>query len=258
VLLAETLGRSRTWLLTWPDARVEAAAEALFLERVSRRERREPVAYIVGHRAFYDLDLEVTPDVLIPRPETETLVSVALEWLRSRDDAGHARGGAARVLDIGTGSGAIALAVARHAPWARVVATDVSAAALAVAARNAVRNRIDRVEFVLGDLFEGVSGSFDLVVSNPPYVSTQEYPRLEPNVRDYEPRLALHAEEEGLAVLARICREAPTRLKPGGAVGVEIGAAQGGAVAALMRGSGIQNVRIVADLAGHDRVVWGT
>lgn len=250
VLLAAALEKTRTWLLTWADKPVDEAAAARLAKWVERRRKREPVAYILGRKAFYDLDLRVTRDVLIPRPETEILVEEALRWLAARPDA--------RVLDLCTGSGAVAIALARHAPRARVTATDISPAALAVARENAVRNGVNAITWREGDLYEAVRGErFDLVVANPPYVSAQEYAALEPNVREYEPMGALLADERGLAVLRRLCEGAVEVRNPGGALGVEIGAAQGDAVKRLMQDNGFSAVRVVPDLAGHDRVVWG-
>ena len=250
MLLAEVLGRSRTWLLTWSDQSVGEAEATRLAELVERRRRREPVAYILGRRSFYDLDLAVTRDVLIPRPETETLVEEALRWLDSRPGA--------RVLDVGTGSGAIAIALARHAPRASVTATDLSVAALTVARSNAHRNGVNGITWYHGSVYEAVREErFDLVVSNPPYISPQEYERLEPNVREYEPVSALRADENGLAILRRLCEGARTVLRPNGALGVEIGATQGAAVRRLMQDNGFDEVRVVPDLAGHDRIVWG-
>lgn len=263
--MSASLGKTRTWLLTWPEKRLGFDEERSFHSMIARRAKREPVAYILGRRDFYDLTLEVNRDVLIPRAETEVLVSRALEFLQSCPRA--------LVLDLGTGSGAIALAVARHAPQSRVVGSDVSSAATAIAMRNAEAYGIGNVEWRQGDLFDVVSKDekFDLILSNPPYVSAQEYELLEPNVRDYEPRVALVAEESGLAILRRICREAPLFLARHAALGVEIGASQGEAVAAMMQDNladrardpdvlergALATVRILADLAGHDRVVWG-
>lgn len=250
VLLAEALAKSRTWLLTWTDKPVDETAAARLAEWVERRRRREPVAYILGRKGFYDFELRVTRDVLIPRPETEILVDEALRWLAGRPDA--------RVLDLCTGSGAIAIALARHAPRARVTATDLSPAALAVATDNAERNGVGSIRWCEGDLYDPVRGErFDLVVANPPYVSAQEYAALEPNVRDYEPVGALRADEDGLAILRRLCEGAASVLEPGGAIGVEIGAAHGASVRRLLQDNGFSAVRRVLDLAGHDRVVWG-
>lgn len=250
VLLAATLDQRRTWLLTWIDRGVSEADVARFTDMIGRRSRLEPVAYITGRQAFYDLDLRVTPDVLIPRPETELLVEEALRWLAGR--------ACARVLDVGTGSGAIAIAVARHAPNARVTATDLSASALQVARQNAEAHGADRIEWRCGDLFEVLHGErFDLVLSNPPYVSAQEYATLEPNVREYEPAMALCADEDGLAILRRLCAQAGLHLEDGGAMGVEIGAAQGASVRRLMEEHQFESVRVIPDLAGHDRILWG-
>jgi release factor glutamine methyltransferase len=253
VLLGFITGRDRTWLLTWIDRKVEADHLHQYHEAIMRRARREPVAYITGRREFYDMMLAVTPDVLIPRAETELLVSGAIEWL------GRHRRGQGRVLDVGTGSGAIALALAANVRGLEVVATDISEAALAVARQNAARHGIANVEFRRGDLFSALSTDerFDLILSNPPYVAESEFASLEPNVRDYEPRLALVAPRHGLAVIERLCSGSPQHLRPHGCLGIEIGAGQAASVRSLLDLAGFAEVRIQQDFAGLDRVGWG-
>jgi release factor glutamine methyltransferase len=240
VLLAHALGTDRLRLLADRDARVEGPAVRAFQDAVRRRSvAREPVAYITGVKGFRHLDLHVDPRVLIPRPETETLVEVAVEVV--------AQG--ARVVDVGTGSGAIALALKDERPDLEVVATDVSEDALAVARANAARLGLE-VEFVRGDLVAG-AGAVDAVVSNPPYV--EDGALLAPEIVRHEPALALRAGPDGLDVLRRLVPAAAAR---GAAVlAVELGAAQAGAVEALARAAGFARTERRADLAGIERVV---
>ncbi len=270
LLLATALGVTRAELFRGPERRLDAAESERFETLLRRREAREPVAYIRGLRAFRTIELEVTPDVLIPRPETETLVEVALEALAAAP-AGAPAGAAGLpvephrpyepiALDVGTGSGCVALALAAENPFVHVVAADVSGAALAVARRNAARLGLERrVDFVRADLFEGLPAgpAYDLVVSNPPYVPRAEHAALEPNVRDYEPELALVAGDDGLDVYRRLVPAAATRLRPGGALVLEVGAGQAAAVQDLVAaagGYGPPETR--PDLSGVARVVW--
>jgi release factor glutamine methyltransferase len=199
---------------------------------------------ILGHRAFWRHRFRVTPDVLDPRPETEALVAEAL------------RAPFVRVLDLGTGSGAILLSLLADRPAATGLGTDVSAPALAVAAHNAAALGLaDRAAFLRADWFDGVAGSFDLIVSNPPYIAEGEMAALAPEVRDWEPRLALTPGGDGLAAYRTIAAGAGAHLAPGGRLIVETGAAQGPAVAAIMAAAGLGPVRVLPDLAGRDRVV---
>ena len=224
-----------------------------------RRLAREPVAYILGHRAFRTIDLEVTPDVLIPRPETETLVEVALEALRAIPIAGPDLEDEPLALDVGTGSGCVALALAAEDPFVRLVATDVEPGALAVARGNAARLGLARrVEFVLSDLFADVGERpFDLIVSNPPYIPADEYVALERNVRDHEPRRALYGGVDGLDVYRRLVPGAALLLRPGGTLALEVGAGQADAVAGIMEAAGAYETPAIRDdLAGIPRVVY--
>jgi release factor glutamine methyltransferase len=261
VLLAAALDTQRAALATDPGAPVDPAAGRAFAAMVRRRLRREPVAYVLGRRGFRRLELAVDGRALIPRPETELLVEVALE--RSPR----------RALDLGTGSGAIALALAEELPGCEVVATDTSPAALALARANAARLGLgDRVELLAGTIPPG--REFDLVLANLPYVSEAEWPGLEPEVTEWEPREALLAGPDGLdayralfadprrsLVADRASRERRSAvvaaLAPGGAVAVEVGRGQAGAVAELMRGAGLERTGARRDLAGIERVVVG-
>jgi release factor glutamine methyltransferase len=220
---------------------------------LARRERREPIGYILGRKEFYSLDFEVTPAVLIPRPETEFAVGAVLECVERKANA--------RVLDIGTGSGAIAIAIAVNAPRAQITAVDISADALAVASRNARRHRVeDRVTLRRGDCFDvldggALLGTFDVIVSNPPYLDDAEIAALEPDVRGYEPLVAMSAGSGGLEILRRIAAGAPAHLAGDGELIVEVAAGQATAVANLVEEAGLHVVSVINDLAGHPRVV---
>jgi release factor glutamine methyltransferase len=259
LLLAEALGVVRAELFREPGRELDADEAAEFEELLRRRLAREPVAYILGHRAFRTIDLVVTRDVLIPRPDTETLVEVALEELGALPLSGPDAEGEPLAMDVGTGSGCVALALAAEDPFVRVVATDVDPAALAVARDNAARLGLARrVEFVLSDLFHDVGERpFDLVVSNPPYIPADEYVALEPNVRDYEPRLALYGGVDGLDVYRRLVPGAALLLRPGGTLALEVGAGQAGEVAGIIAASGAyETPERRRDLSGVPRVVF--
>jgi release factor glutamine methyltransferase len=248
-LLAFALESDRLRLYLEYDKPVHDAERARFRELVKRRaEDRVPVALLTGRREFWSLPLQVTPDVLVPRPETETLVQVALDRLRDC-------GAALRILDVGTGSGAVALALLSELPQARAVATDVSAAALAVAERNARALGLDgRLELRLGDALEPVRGErFDLLVSNPPYVAESEAGTLAPELA-CEPVVALFAGRDGTDLLRRLVTGAPALLAAGGALGLELAPAQAPAVTQWMAAEGFEDVRVARDLAGRARV----
>jgi release factor glutamine methyltransferase len=250
LLMAAAAGVSRATLIAGV-AEIDAAVAERFERMVVRREGREPVAYIIGHREFFSLDLAVRPGVLIPRPETETVVEAALDFLREAP--------AARVLDIGTGSGAIAIAIAKNAPAARIVALDMSKVSLEVAADNARRHRCaDRIAFLQSDCFAALDGNsppFDLMVSNPPYIAEAEFAWLTPEVRDFEPRIALEGGRDGMEFYRRIAAGLARWLVFGGEVILEVGARQAGAVEAMMRASGCAESARMRDLAGVERVV---
>jgi release factor glutamine methyltransferase len=252
VMLAAATGRDRAALVASPEVEISPAASRLFGEMVRRRLRREPVAYIVGRKGFRNIELAVDRRVLIPRPETELLVEVALE----REPA--------TLLDVGTGSGAIALAIADELPDCVVTATDTSPAALEVARSNARRLGLaERVRFLDGSLPEGES--FDLVVTNLPYVAERDWPSLQPEVTAWEPREALLAGADGLdAIRAFVpecgCRLSPTGLQKAtspGVLALEVGEGQAAAVAELLRAAGFARSESRRDLAGIERVVLG-
>jgi release factor glutamine methyltransferase len=248
LLLAHALGVGRTRLRSHGEAVPSADAAASFLALIERRAAGEPVAYILGRKDFWTLELAVSPAVLVPRPETELLVERALT-LRSGD--------AARAADLGTGSGAIALALASARPRWRIVATDISAAALAVARANAVALGLERAEMVQGDWLACLPGrTFDLLLSNPPYVAAGDPALAQPELMR-EPRLALVAEDDGLAALRAIIGAAPAHLEPGGWLLLEHGATQAAAVAGELVARGFAQVRSHRDLAGRERMTEG-
>jgi len=245
LLLAAALGISRATLLAFPERSAAAAVRARYLEWIDRRSAGEPVAYLLGRRGFWSLELEITPAVLVPRPETELLVERALALGDPAD---------ARVLDLGTGSGAVALALAHERPSWRITASDTSPAALAVARQNALNLGLDRVELVAGDWFEPLAARrFSLVVSNPPYIDAAD-PVLEGPPLSFEPRTALTPGPDGLAALERIGAQAPTHLEPGGWLLLEHGATQAPRLAEMLVARGFRHVRSRRDLAGFERV----
>ncbi len=241
LLLGEASGWDRARLAASPEADVPAAAARRFGEMVRRRLRREPVAYILGRKGFRRIDLAVDRRVLIPRPETELLVELALE-LRP-----------AAVLDVGTGSGAIALAIADELPECEVTATDTSAGALEVARANAERLGLsERVRFAEGSVPEGEGVGFDLILANLPYIATPDWPSLQPEVTQWEPREALLAGPDGLDAIGDLI----PRVRQG-ALALEVGEGQAAAVVELLREAGFGSTQVRRDLAGVERVVWG-
>lgn len=249
VLLAQFLKIDRLQLCTHPERELTETEAAGFARWVGRRRGGEPVAYIVGVKEFWSLPLEVNREVLIPRPETECLIEELLE--RCGREAGDLR-----IIDVGTGSGAIAIALARELPAARIVATDISPGALEVAGRNAVAHGVaGRLEFLQGDLFASASGTFDCIVSNPPYIPDETYPLLPAGIREFEPRQALIAGPDGTAFHREIIRGGTHRLKAGGWVFLEIGEGQKELVEALFRDEGIYDtIRFRRDYGGIERV----
>lgn len=249
LLLAHALRRPQAWLYAHATEPVAAAAAAEFEALVARRAAGEPVAYLIGHRGFWTLDLAVTPDTLIPRPETELLVEQALLRIPP--------GSPACVADLGTGSGAIALAVASERPLARVVATDVSRQALAAAAANADTHGIGNVEFRHGDWWSPLAGErFELIASNPPYIADADPHLLQGDLR-FEPRRALASGRDGLDAIDAIVGGAPAHLVPGGWLLFEHGHTQGEAVRRRLLHAGFAAVATECDLEGRERVTAG-
>lgn len=242
MLLAAATGTSEASVFAYPERTLSTEIEALFRSLVQRREKGEPVAYILGHKEFYGLDLIVDPAVLVPRPESELLVDLALQREFSS------------VVDLGTGSGAIALAIKHQRPRARVVAVEASVAALEVARRNAARHGLD-VEFRHGRWLEPLAGErFDIILANPPYVADGD-----PHLPDlgFEPRIALVSGPDGLDAIREIARDAPRFLRPGGWLLIEHGMGQDGAVRALLSEAGLEEVDSCPDLARIPRVAAG-
>ena len=251
VLARHATGWDRPTYLTRRDEPALAAVASSYDNAITRRERREPVAYITGTREFWGLDFHVTPAVLIPRPETEFVVEAALGRLNDRTRAW-------RIADVGTGSGCLAVALAHELSRAQVTAIDISSEALDVARRNARRLGVEaRVSFVETSLLERVPGPFDLIVANPPYVPASHAPTLSPDVRDHEPRPALYGHgEDGLDEIRALLAQAPSRLVEGGVLLMEFGFGQGDAVrAALADVPGLRLVQVLRDLQGHERTL---
>ncbi len=244
-LLAEAMGVARDRLTLHLGEEMSAAAAARFAAMLARRAAREPVARILGRRLFWGREFIVTPEVLDPRPETECLVAAALE--------GPAP---ARLIDLGTGTGCIAVTLLAEWPGARGVASDLSPGALAVARRNADRHGVaGRLDLVESDWFAAIEGRFDLIVSNPPYIALAEMAALALEVRGHDPRPALGDGGDGLLAYRALARGARRHLVPGGRVLVEIGWRQGAAVAAIFAAAGLAGIRVLPDLDGRDRVV---
>ena len=253
LLLSHVLGLRRIELYTQYNKVVPQEQLTQLRGLVKRAGEHEPVAYLVGKTEFYSIEFEVTPDCLIPRPETELLVQRSIELLRKRT-------GPQSVCDLCTGCGIIAVAIAKNVPDVKVLATDISEPALAVAAKNVEKHKlVDRIGLRHGDLFEPLVPRldlFDLIACNPPYVSAAGYEALEKNVKDYEPRLALYAGQDGLDVYHRIVEKVGQFLKPDGVLLLEIGYQQGPAVRELLEQTGaLAQIQIDKDLQHHDRVV---
>jgi len=255
MLLSYTLGLSRIELYTNFDKPVSQDKLNELRELVKRAARREPVQYIIGSTEFYSLRIELDKTCLIPRPETELLVERAIEWLRQA-------GGQRRVCDLCTGSGCVAVAIAKNYGQAEVIATDISDDALKWAARNVENHELnEKVRLLCGDLFDALienldNTEFDLIVSNPPYVSRAEFAGLDEKVKNYEPEDALLAGEDGLDVYRRIAKQAPAYLKKGGRLMLETGYRQGQAVSDLLEETGeFTEIEKEKDLNGNDRIV---
>jgi release factor glutamine methyltransferase len=249
LLLAEAIGKNRAWLYSHADDRVPDAARRRFAEWVERRRIGEPVAQILGRQEFWSLSMSVTSDTLIPRPETELLVELALQRIPA--DA------AWDVLDLGTGSGAVALALAHERTRARITAIDRDARTLAVAQRNGARLAPDRVRFLRGDWFSPVADEqFDLIVSNPPYIA-QDDPHLQQGDLRFEPRAALASGRDGLDAIRIIVASAAARLRPGAWLLLEHGFEQGEATRGLLHAAGFESVETYPDLESRDRVSGG-
>ena len=250
VLLRRALGFTEMEILAFPERPVSPAGARRYRRAIARRAARVPFAYILGEREFWSIPLTVGPGVLIPRPETELLVEIVLELAPSGDET---------IAEIGTGSGAVAVALAKEMPGARIIATYISARALFMARRNALRHGAVNIEFRRGDLLaplrrSRIAGGFDFLVSNPPYVAEADWPGLRPEVRDFEPKTALVAGPSGLEIISRLAAGAPEFLKPGGRLIFEIGRGQARAARALLK-KPWTNIEIRKDLRGIPRAV---
>lgn len=255
VLLRDALGRDRAWLLAHIRDDFDDERRGVFERAVERRALREPLQYITGRQEFWGLDFLVSPDVLIPRPETELIIETALGAVPDRN-----RG--ITIVDLCTGSGCIAVSLARELKSARIFATDTSAKALDVARENAHRHGVaGRIRFLEGDLFApleelDIAAQVDMIVSNPPYVPQGFGSVLQPEVRDYEPAMALFAGRDGTEIHQRIIGQAPSFLKRGGLLIMEMGIGQAGALGRMVRDSGVyDSLRVLKDLAGIERVM---
>ena len=289
LLLLHVLGRNRTWLYAHPEEILSDTEAKRFLNLIARRAAGEPTQHLTGKQEFWGLEFEVTPDVLIPRPETEHLIEVALDRLAVRELRANrppkSDGAGLDIADIGTGSGCIAIALAKELPGANFLATDISPAALAVAKRNATRHAVaDRIEFSEASLLSPVGAQhvtpqpvkiqnnappashqsritgpdsrlFDLIASNPPYIGRRESPTLSREVRDHEPHAALFGGEEGYELYADLITESARHLKPGGILVIELGHNSLPAVQPLLDTTAWTNIGVTNDLAGVPRVL---
>jgi release factor glutamine methyltransferase len=285
LLLMHALGRDRTWLYTNPEHALDPAAAENYFALIARRASGEPAQYLTGKQEFWGLEFEVTRDVLIPRPETEHIVEVALERLGERGIKINMKTGAPsptlRIADIGTGSGCLAVALAHEVPHAEIMATDISAPALEVAKRNASRHGVaGQIRFIEGDLLDGILSSplatghspldlarespitsresrlFDVIVSNPPYISQADAPTLPTEIRDHEPHSALFAGETGVEIYARLIEQACANLRPGGILVLELGHDSVDAVRTMLQSERRWvNISLTNDLAGIPRVI---
>ncbi len=254
-LLAEALGKDRTYLIINFNQQIPEDVLSEFRMMVNRRASGEPLQYITGHQEFFGLSFEVNPDVLIPRPETELIVE---ETIRLVQLNGISRPVAPVIIDVGVGSGCIAVTLARELGDARVIASDISLAALRVARRNAMRHSLeDRIGFVASDLLEAFAEELfaDFIVSNPPYVSDVEMPTLQREVRDWEPHLALTDSNDGLGLYRRLLKDASSRLKPGGYLVLEMGYTQSERITAMVDRKVWGDGRLLDDLQGIPRTI---
>jgi release factor glutamine methyltransferase len=251
ILLAHARGCPRIRLYTDFNTPLSDTERATMRDLVTRRSRREPIAYLVGHREFYGRSFDVTPAVLIPRPETETLIDVCLELIPTDRPA--------QLIEVGIGSGCIAVTLARQRPLCQLTATDISSAALQIAARNAARHEVAaRITLLEGNALQPLlpnSSLFDGIVSNPPYVTDGERGQLQPEIDLHEPALALYAGPDGLDVVRSILTHAPSLLKPGAFIALELDPQQCSLVSSLLQHAGFDHIRVHQDAAGRDRIV---
>jgi release factor glutamine methyltransferase len=251
LLLSHALGFDRIRLIVDSNTVLAAGQLQTIRELIQRRRTNEPIAYILGRREFYGLEFRVDPRVLIPRPDTETLLEVALRRTESKSLHG-------RALDLCTGSGCVAIALSRARKTWQFLATDISTAALDAARHNAERLGAHNVAWHPSDLFASLEpGQFDLIVSNPPYIPAAEIAALAPDIRDFEPRLALDGGDDGLQIIRAIVDQARRFLVSGGVLAIEVGAGQANTVTALFEAAGYAEIQRQSDYGGHERVVSG-
>ena len=248
LLLEDVCGTDRTALSAHGEQELTGGQEERYLEKIRQRAERIPLQHILGKTEFMGLTFKVNKDVLCPRPDTEILVEEVLKHLHD----------GMRILDIGTGSGCILLSLLHYSNDCQGVGVDISEKALQVAKENAEKLSADRVSFIRSDLFDGVDGVFEIIVSNPPYIRSSEIEHLMPEVRDHDPRAALDGREDGLFFYREITKRAKEYLPGGGMLFYEIGYDQGEAVSRIMRDNGFREVEIIKDFSGLDRVVSGT
>ncbi len=260
LLLLHAASRERTWLFSHPEEILPASVAENYFALLQHRASGEPTQHLTGKQEFWGLEFEVTPDVLIPRPETEHVIEVALDRLALRELRASRKqtlsGEGLQIADIGTGSGCIAIALAKELPGATIYATDISSAALAVARRNATRHdAADHVRFSEGNLLDGIAPLLDLIVSNPPYIGRREAETLPLEVRDHEPELALYGGDEGYEFYADLITQSAAHLKPSGLLVLELGHNSLTAVQPLLDAPTWTNVCVIKDLAGIPRVI---
>jgi len=249
LLMGHALKRDRAFIYAHPEYRLSAVESILFKAVIRRRSSHEPFQYITGRQEFYGLEFYVTPDVLIPRPETEILVEAAIKQFREQEQF--------KFLEVGIGSGCISVSILANLPRANALGSDVSYKALVVAGNNAEANRVsDRLELQISNVYESVDDrEFDLIVSNPPYVADPDLPRLQREVRDFEPRTALSGGPDGLDIVRRLIAEAPKLLKPNGMLMMEIGWDQSERVSKIFDAGGWKSIEMLPDLQGIPRIV---
>jgi release factor glutamine methyltransferase len=249
VMFLEMIGISKVQLLTYPDQMLDKDAYDLYMKCVQRRMKKEPLQYIIGKQSFMGLDFKVNSNVLIPRQDTETLVETVISHYKQSQ--------VESLLDLCTGSGCIAISLGFYTAIKQIVAVDISKDALQIAEENAKINHIDHIQFVQSNLFENIEGSFDMIVSNPPYIPTQDIEELMEDVKNYEPKLALDGLEDGLYFYRTIAKESLDYLNGNGYLFFEIGYNQGQEVKNILKEKGYEELNILKDLAGLDRVVYG-
>jgi release factor glutamine methyltransferase len=248
LLLEHLLDVPHSYLIVHHDLPLTAEQQQQYEQLITRASQQEPIPYIIGHAPFFHFDLHVAPGVLIPRPETEQLVELAAAWAKAHK--------ATSAIDVGTGSGCVAIGLAHFLPEAQITAVDISPIALAIAQQNAARFAPQRIQFRQSDLLQAVTGPADLIVANLPYVTSGEWQSLADGVKLHEPALALDGGEDGLDLIWRLLQQATTRLRPGGAIFLEIGWQQGTAAQHAAQACFPEaEITVLPDFAGHDRIV---